>query len=151
MALPNPHFEASYARIFGQDVGMDERADAFFASFYEHFLESPGIAKLFAGTNVARQVQMLKKSVFQLVSFYVVGQPTAELERLAALHNNLGLSPALFDTWMRALLDTAAQFDPEFDETTELAWCWALAPGIAYMQLAANLPCVFFLTDCYPL
>ena len=119
---------------------MDDRADAFFASFYQRFLEAPGIARLFERTDVTRQVQMLKKSVFQLVSFYVVGQPTAELERLASLHRNLGLSPGLFDAWMRALLETAAQYDPEFDEVTELAWCWALAPGIAYMQLAAHLP-----------
>ena len=36
---------------------------------------------------------------------------------------------------MQALIDTAAEFDPEFEEATELAWCWALAPGIAYMRL----------------
>ncbi len=139
MALPNPHFEASYARIFGQDVGMDARADEFFTAFYHRFLEEPGIAGMFATTNVARQVQMLKKSVFQLVSFYVVDSPTPEMERLAMLHHQLGLAPDLFDAWMRALLDTAARYDPDYDEVTELAWCWALAPGIAYMRLAPQL------------
>lgn len=136
MALPNPHFEASYARVFGGEVGMDERADAFFASFYQRFLEAPDVARLFAGTDVARQVQMLKRSVFQLVSYYVVGTPSAELERLAALHQRLGLSGELYDAWVRALVETAAEFDPDFDETTELAWCWALAPGVTYMQIA---------------
>ncbi len=139
MALPNPRFEASYARIFGQDVGMDERADEFFTAFYNRFLEEPGIADMFTATNVVRQVQMLKKSVFQLVSFYVVDAPTPEMERLAMLHHQLGLAPDLFDAWMRALLDTAARYDSEYDEVTELAWCWALAPGIAYMRLAPQL------------
>ena len=139
MALPNPHFEASYARIFGQDVGMDERADEFFTAFYHRFLNEPGIADMFAGTNIVRQVQMLKKSVFQLVSFYVVNAPTSEMERLAILHQRLGLSGDLFDAWMRALLDTVRDYDPQYDELTEIAWCWALAPGIAYMRLAPVL------------
>ena len=139
VALPNPHFEASYARIFGQDVGMDERADEFFTTFYHRFREEPGIAGMFASTDIARQVQMLKKSVFQLVSFYVIPSPSAEMERLAMLHHRLGLESDLFDAWMRALLDTAAQYDPEYNEVTELAWCWALAPGIAYMRIAPLL------------
>ena len=138
MALANPRFEESYARIFGHGIHMDDSADEFFQSFYVNFLDKPGIAALFASTNIERQVGMLKTSLFQLVSYYVVGEPTAELDRLALLHRRVGIDSDMFDVWMQALLDTTADFDTQYDETTALAWCWALAPGIAYMRLMLN-------------
>ncbi len=138
MTLPNPRFEESYARIFGHGVSMDESADDFFRTFLDKFLQDPEIAVLFADTDLSRQVAMLKKSLFQLVSYYVVGEPTAELDRLASLHKKLGIVPQAFDVWMQALIDTAAEYDDAFDETTQLAWCWALAPGIAYMRLVLS-------------
>jgi len=138
MGLENPRFEASYARLFGDDIGMDARADLFFHAFYDRFLSNPEIADLFRSTDRERQVVMLKKSLFQLVTYYVVGEPNAELDRLAAVHDRLGIDPNAFDRWMEALLDTAACFDDEWDEATRLAWCWALAPGIAYMRLKSG-------------
>ena len=138
MALANPRFEESYARIFGHGIHMDDSADEFFQSFYVNFLDKPGIATLFANTDIERQVGMLKTSLFQLVSYYVVGEPTAELDRLALVHRRVGIESDMFDTWMQALLDTAADFDAQYDEATGLAWCWALAPGIAYMRLMLN-------------
>lgn len=138
MALANPRFEESYARIFGHGIGMDDSADDFFQAFYRSFLDKPGIAALFANTDIERQVGMLKTSLFQLVSYYVVGEPTAELDRLALVHRSVGIETDMFDIWMQALLDTAAEFDEQFDEATALAWCWAFAPGIAYMRLMLN-------------
>ena len=135
MALPNPKFEESYARIFGHSISMDESADDFFRTFYDNFLQHPDVERLFANTDIKRQVVMLKKSLFQLVSYYVVGAPTAELDRLAELHLRVGITADMFDLWMQALLETAAQYDDEFDDATSLAWCWAFAPGIAYMRL----------------
>jgi hypothetical protein len=81
---------------------------------------------------------MLKKSLFQLVTYYVVGEPNAELDRLAAIHDRLGIGANAFDVWMEALVDTAEKFDAQWDEATRLAWCWALAPGIAYMRLMSG-------------
>jgi truncated hemoglobin YjbI len=138
MALANPRFEESYARIFGHGIHMDDGADEFFQSFYVNFLNKPGIAALFANTDIERQVGMLKTSLFQLVSYYVVGEPTAELDRLALVHRRVGVESDMFDVWMQALLDTAADFDTQYEEATALAWCWAFAPGIAYMRLMLN-------------
>jgi truncated hemoglobin YjbI len=138
MALPNPRFEASYERIFGHGISMDEGADEFFHAFYDHFLQDPNIAEMFVDTDRQRQVVMLKKSLFQLVTYYVVGEPNAELDRLAEAHDRLGVDPNAFDVWMQALVETAEQFDSEFDEATQLAWCWALAPGVAYMRLKSG-------------
>jgi truncated hemoglobin YjbI len=138
MALANPRFEDSYGRIFGSDIGMDEGADEFFYAFYDRFLRDPGIAAMFANTDRDRQVSMLKKSLFQLVTYYVVGEPNAELDRLATIHDRLGIDANAFDVWMEALVDTAAEFDEQWNEATRLAWCWALAPGIAYMRLMSG-------------
>ncbi len=138
MSLPNPRFEESYARLFGSDIGMDEGADEFFYAFYDRFLQNPAIAAMFENTDRMRQVTMLKKSLFQLVTYYVVGEPNAELDRLAAVHDRLGIDANAFDVWMQALVDTVEQFDAEWDEATRLAWCWALAPGIAYMRLMSG-------------
>ena len=81
---------------------------------------------------------MLKRSLFQLVAYYISGAATAELQRIRAVHRSLDIPASLFDTWLEVLLDTVARFDPEADETTRLAWCWALAPGITYMRMTAE-------------
>ncbi len=77
-------------------------------------------AEPFASTDMQRQVQMLKKSLFQLVTFYVLDAPSTEFNRLAEIHKVVGVSPGMFDTWMRALLNTVEALDPEFDEVRNL-------------------------------
>ena len=138
MGLANPLFEASYGRLFGPDVSMHEGADAFFTAFYHGFLADPQVAQLFANTDMAQQIQMLKRSLFQLVSYYVSGAPTAELQRIRTAHKHLAIPPALFDLWLEVLLDTIERFDPQADEATRLAWCWALAPGITFMRMTSE-------------
>ena len=134
--LTNPHFEASYERLFGDDVRMADSSDAFFRAFYRRFLTYDDVAALFSDTDMQAQVQMLKRSLFYLVSLYVTGTPSPELERLAERHKSLGVSGDMFDKWLAALLDTVLDYDTEADETTRLAWAWALTPGITYMRLA---------------
>lgn len=136
MSLPNPKFEDSYGRLFGTDVGVGGVGDDFFAAFYDRFLNSPQIAAMFAQTDMARQIQMLKRSLFHLVTFYVTAEPSGELKRIAEVHANLGLKGEMFDEWLAALLATVREFDLQADEATELAWAWALTPGITYMRLA---------------
>ena len=136
MALSNPRFEASYGRLFGPNVSADSHAsDGFFEQFYARFLTHPAVAELFAETDMERQVQMLKRSLFQLVAYYVSGQPTSELRRITEVHARLNVSGAMFDDWLEALIDTVADVDHQADEATLLAWCWALAPGITFMRL----------------
>ena len=113
-----------------------DAADAFFERFYTNFLARPGVEPLFDGTDMSRQAQMLRKSFFHLVTFQMLNEPTPELERLGAVHARQGVPVEMFDVWLDALLTTIAEFDPEFCETTRLAWCWALAPGISYVKSA---------------
>ena len=134
--LANPRFEDSYARLFGPNVSIDESSDAFFVEFYNQFLASPEIARRFANTDMARQIAMLKRSLFQLTSYYVTSSPSAELKRLAEFHRDLNITVEMFDAWLEALIQTVDAMDEEADEATLLAWAWALTPGITYMRIA---------------
>jgi hemoglobin-like flavoprotein len=134
-SVQNPLFDASYERLFGGEIAADEGADPFFAAFYRRFLADPETADLFRSTDMQRQVTMLRKSFFHLAGFYVTHAPSGELERIAHLHFRLGISAEHYDRWLDCLVATVAQFDPECDLATELAWRWALTPGITFMKL----------------
>ena len=136
MTLANPRFTASYERVFGRGIGLGESADAFFERFYTNFLAQPGVEPLFADTDMSRQAQMLRKSFFHLVTFQMLNEPTPELQRLGAVHAEQDVPVDMFDVWLEALLATIEEFDPEFCEATQLAWCWALAPGISFVKAA---------------
>ena len=114
MSLPNPRFEDSYGRLFGSDVSVGGVGDEFFRAFYDRFL----------------------RSLFHLVTYYVTSEPSGELKRIAQIHAHLGVQGAMFDEWLKALLATVREFDLQADEATELAWAWALSPGITYMRLS---------------
>lgn len=135
----NPHFDASYARIFGSDVAISESSDRFFQAFYSHFLADAEINDFFRETDMPRQISMLRRSFFQLVGFYVSCEPSAELERIALIHNRLGVDPSHYDRWLDAIVETVREYDPACEEITELAWRLALTPGITYLKLSAKL------------
>lgn len=130
-----PLFDASYRRVFGRGIGTDESSDPFFGAFYQRFLADPVIAELFADTDMSRQTTMLRKSFFHLAGFYVTNAPSGELERMAQVHYRIGIGAEHYDRWLDCLVATVAEFDPECDEATELAWRWALTPGITFMKL----------------
>lgn len=135
----NPLFDASYARVFGEGVGISDDTTPFFEAFYRHFLEAPEIAEAFSQTDMTRQVGMLRRSFFHLVAFYVSHEPSAELERIARVHHQIGIALHYYDLWLDALMAAVQEFDPEFDVATEMAWRWALTPGITYMRLLDRL------------
>ena len=135
-AMNNPLFDDSYERIFGAAIAPED-SDAFFAAFYRRFLADPETAEMFRTTDMRRQVTMLRKSFFHLAGFYVTNAPSGELERMARLHHRLGLSPEHYDRWLDCLVATVADHDPKCDQATELAWRWALTPGITFMKLYA--------------
>jgi len=136
----NPLFDDSYHRLFGHSVTISAEATPFFATFYERFLRDDDIRGLFATTNMVRQRAMLRKSLFQLVAYYVSHEPTNELQRIARVHAKIGVTNEHYDLWLDALVATVAEHDPECDMATELAWRWAMTPGITYMRLISHLP-----------
>ncbi|MFV2089206.1 MAG: globin [Pseudomonadales bacterium] len=135
----NKLFDLSYSRVFGEGVGISDNATPFFRSFYRKFLTDPEIANLFSQTDMTRQVGMLRKSFYHLVAFYVSHEPSGELERIARIHHNIGIDPRFYDSWLDALIETVREFDPRCDLSTELAWRWAMTPGLTYMRLLDQL------------
>ncbi len=133
--MTNPLFDASYRRLFGDEIAVDAGADEFFVAFYRRFLSHAEIKALFEQTDMARQVVMLRKSFFHLAGFYITNEPSGELQRMARVHDNLGIGAEHYDLWLDCLVATVAEFDSEGDLATELAWRWALTPGITYMKL----------------
>lgn len=136
----NELFDKSYARLFGEGVGIAKDATPFFEAFYRRFLLDPEIAATFSQTDMSRQAGILRKSFFHLVAFYVSHEPSAELERIALIHSKIGIQPEYYDQWLDALVETVREYDPECDLATELAWRWALTPGLTYMRLLDTLP-----------
>jgi hemoglobin-like flavoprotein len=129
-------FDESFSRIFGEGVRITETGESFFVRFYEHFLaSSPMVRALFANTDMPRQVTMLRRSLYEFLTFYVTGVLSEPLRRIAQIHQHLNLTPELYDAWLDALVATVREFDDECDELTEYAWRLALTPGIAYMKL----------------
>ena len=57
------------------------------------------------------------------------------LEYIARRHDrhHLNIDPELYDFWLEALIDTACEFDDEFDAEVEQAWRTVMRYGIAYM------------------
>ena len=129
-------FEASYRRIFGDQVNIGPEGDAFFERFYERFFQkSPRIALLFSNTDMHRQVGMLRRSIYELLTFYLTGELSERLRRIAQVHQRLGLTPELWDAWLESLIETVRESDPECDELAEYAWRLALTPGLTYLKL----------------
>lgn len=132
-------FDASYSRIFGDQVSISAAGDAFFARFYEHFVaRSTEVQELFAHTDMVRQASMLRRSLYELVAFYVTNTVSERMRDIAVRHRGLDFSPALWDHWLDSLVDTVREFDPEFDELTGYAWRLALTPGITFLKLACH-------------
>jgi hypothetical protein len=133
------HFDASYSRIFGDQVAISAAGDAFFGRFYEIFVaRSDEIRSLFAGTDMVRQASMLRRSLYELVAFYVTGTLSEQMRDVAMIHRRLDFSPVLWDYWLDSLVETAAEYDASFDEVTGYAWRLAMTPGITYLKLSCD-------------
>lgn len=131
----NPLFDESYQRLFGDSVAISAEADSFFATFYQHFLNDAAVSELFSNTDMKHQQAMLRHSLFHLVGCYVSHEPSSELERIAALHAEIGVLNEHYDLWLDALIAAVRIHDPDCNLATELSWRWAMSPGITYMRL----------------
>ena len=111
---------------------------AFLDRFYEVFLEtSPEVAEKFKHTNFARQKVALGQSLYLMVMAAEGGDAAVSyLDRIAERHgrNALDIRPELYQVWLDALVATARELDPEFDDETEAVWREMIRPGIEIMQ-----------------
>ena len=130
-------FKESYTRVLTQKIDGKE----FFEFFYTKFIQSSEeVAEKFKDTDMERQQQVIKDSLHHMLNCYVQREINDEVIRIAVLHNkaNLDIPPKLYDLWLECLIETAGEFDEEFDKYVELAWRTVLSIGITYMKFRYN-------------
>ena len=112
-------------------------SDRFIPAFYERFTSSSDEVKLrFVRTNFEKQNEMLKRSL-SLIEAATEGKPEGlrELNERAETHDryHLKIKPELYELWRSAVLETAREFDSQWDDEIENAWQHILDFAIAYM------------------
>ena len=130
-------FEESYDRLVGHGIGITDRGQVFFRRFYEVFsASSDEVAHKFADTDIDKQVRVLQKAMFHLISFYLVKNTNDFMEDIALSHDqdHLDINPGLYDLWLDSLLQTVAEMDVDARKDTELAWKIVMTPGILYLK-----------------
>jgi hemoglobin-like flavoprotein len=131
--------ELNYMGLFNDSFERAVRPHEheFYDAFYRRFLQmSEEIGSLFSATDLDRQERVLHESMLLMVAFFATKIASPKLQQIARRHGpgDLNIRDDLYDLWLRALVDTVAQYDSEFDNDIALAWRIVLAPGIAFMQ-----------------
>jgi hemoglobin-like flavoprotein len=124
-------FHDSYLRCVVSDQ------DGFFKRFYEVFTAAdPGVSRVFAKTNMERQISMLQESLLYMIHFANSKTASVRMQRIATSHgsNELDVPSHLFDLWMDCLVSTVRERDPQFESHIETAWRVFLAPGITFIK-----------------
>jgi hypothetical protein len=119
-------FHDSYLRCVVSDQ------DGFFKRFYELFTAADsGVSRVFARTNMERQISMLQESLLYMIDFANSKAANVRIQRIATYHgsNELDVPSHLFD-----LVSTVRERDPQFESHIEVAWRVFLAPGIAFIK-----------------
>jgi len=111
---------------FLESLHRCERNEGFIPTFYSRMVSSSELVRYkFRHTNFEAQNQMLIKSL-KLVAGVSCNEQEAlqELRLRAETHNkaHMNIKPELYEFWQVALVSTAAEVDPEWDEETERAW-----------------------------
>ena len=123
--------------LFNDSLERCTAGPGFIDRFYELFLASSDeVKQKFARTDFKRLKRMLRES-FYLMLMASSGEPNAQghLERRAVTHSRaeLDITPPLYDLWLRCLLQTVAEFDPDFNPQVQRAWQVMMMAGIDFM------------------
>ncbi|WP_066960920.1 globin [Microbulbifer sp. Q7] len=124
--------------IVFQSYGRCCNNERFFIDFYDRFMSSSEVIRsLFTHTDMPAQRHLLRNGILQLV-LHARGMPDTKLRALGCSHSRKGhnIRPEWYGLWLDALLATLRQYDPQFDEATELAWRRAIGPGIELIRAA---------------
>jgi truncated hemoglobin YjbI len=125
-------FHASLAR-----ASADPR---FLDVFYARFMaSSPAIAAIFAGRDMARLKRKLGSSL-HVMTLAIDGSPGADmyLDYLAKVHGRFEITGPMYDGWLDALIETAAECDPEFTGELRAQWREVVGAGMRLMQPSAG-------------
>jgi hemoglobin-like flavoprotein len=126
-------FNSSYERI----IGRRGKGDIFFDKFYNRFIaSSPKVKEKFKDTDMSKQKRMLQQSLFQLLTFFTTKRDSDYIRQIAAIHSKKerDISPELYELWLKSLLCTVEELDPNYNPDVGLAWKMILSMGITYMK-----------------
>ena len=117
------------------------RGDRLIDRFYELFLQSDErIRAMFAGTDFARQKQMLQHGILMMLSYSrgdAIG--SLALKRLGQRHHGeLGVGPEMYKSFVDCLLQAVSELDPEWGPRLERSWRNDLESGLGEMRRYAE-------------
>ncbi len=123
--------------LFLQSLERCKKDDTFMDAFYKRFLAtSTEVANKFRYTDFERQHRMVVESL-EISARATEGDHEAlqALHKQATLHSrkHLDIRPELYQHWLDAILTTAAEVDPLWDEQVGTAWRTILQHVINYM------------------
>ena len=75
-------------------------------------------------------------ALVHLTSYYPHFEPDETLEEIAHAHNRYAraVKPHLYDLFLDHLIDTVADYDPEYEDYVGDSWRRVLAPGLEYIK-----------------
>jgi len=107
------------------------------ARFYQLFIASdPEISKMFAHTDMERQISLLQESLLHMIDFSNSKVANERMRQVATYHGpaEMNIPQHMFDLWMDRLIATVRERDSRFNVHVEMAWRVSLAPGIAFIK-----------------
>ena len=122
---------------FLESLRRCEGNEGFIPTFYARLISSSDLVKYkFRKTNFERQNQMLINSL-KLVAGVTCNEQEAlqELRLRAESHDqaHMNIKPELYEFWQVALVSTAAEVDPDWDEDIERSWNMILDTVVNHM------------------
>lgn len=136
MRTPGRFAEEEVKRSFARCEANGDFAEIFYNTFMQ---ASPSIAPFFAQTEFGRQRQLLRDSVYLMVT-HDVSDPDmrALLDKLGGLHSRAGrnIAPKLYELWLDSICATVKQLDPEWTQTLEDHWRVRLRAGMQIIMAA---------------
>jgi truncated hemoglobin YjbI len=132
---PDAHHDA--IQRTRDSLGRCVECVTFLDRFYELFTKSSAkVAELFKDTDFVRQKQVLKASLYEMLvaAGTTKGPAHDELERLAKLHQELGVTEDMYQLWLDALVRAAREHDRHFTDELENDWRASMSGPIQLMK-----------------
>jgi truncated hemoglobin YjbI len=120
-----------------ESLGRCVECDTFLQRFYELFLaSSPEVAELFRNTDFERQKKVLRDSLYVMLvaAGTTKGPAHDEVERLAKLHRDVGVTHGMFTLWLDALIEAAREHDTHFSDELEKDWRASMSGPMEIMR-----------------
>ena len=129
--------QVSHKGLFIESLDRCTDSNEFVSAFYERFVSSSEeVKRKFRNTDFKQQNQMLVRSL-RLVAAATSGEQEGlqELRERAETHdrNHLAIKPELYELWRECVIDTACEYDPQWNDEVEDAWQNILTFSIDYM------------------